>query len=195
MILIIFKLYLMNQITKAAMSELTALIGCKSYQRISQACTGKWRSTTDYGLLFDNGCYHFVSNGMGAFDQNLLEVITEIKTVREHREEHLAIILEQVERDNAVAATEGLSQIKVLDTAVNTESEHCFLWAYVLLDINGKQVKFIETMLNYALRTDNMQKWFTDRPQNTFTAGAVREPDFIFGNVRFSSSENLYKIK
>ena len=177
------------------MSELTALIGCKSYERISQACTGKWRGTTDYGLLFDNCCYHFVSNGMGAFDQNLREVITEIKTVREQREEHLSIIKEQVERDNAVAATEGLSQIKVLNTAVNTESEHCFLWAYVLLEVNGKRFKFIETMLNYYLRTNNMQKWLTDRPLNIFTAGAVREPDFIFGNVRFSSSDDLHKIK
>ena len=184
----------MNKQEKALAAQLTELIGCKSYTHIAKRCTGKWHGTTDHGLLFNNGCYHFVSNGMAGFEQEIQKDILEISTVLQYRESYRTVISEQLALDNEIALREGLSPVKLIDIGVNTDYELCFLWVYALLEVNGRQFRFIETMLNYHLRTNNIAIWEADRPKDTFTAGAVQNPDFIFGNVRFSSTDNLHKI-
>ena len=183
----------MNRQEKALAAQLAELIGCKSYTHISKRCTGKWRGTTDYGLLFDNGCYHFASNGMAGFEQEIQKDILEISTVLQYRESYQAVISEQLALDNEIALREGLSPVKLIDTGINTDYEHYFLWAYALLEVNGRQFRFIETMLNRHLRTNTLAIWETDRPKDIYTAGAVQNPDFIFGNVRFSSTDDMHK--
>lgn len=181
--------------TVALLNELTSLVGKKSWQRVSQACTGKWRGTTDYGVLFDDGLDYWISNGMTFFEDKIKDTINEIHTITTNRDEYLRILRQQAERDNQTAASKGLLPVEVLDIGIESQSKTYFLWTYVTLKVGGARTfKFTETGLYYDMKNNNMQQWIECCKRELFTAGAVKKPDYIFGNVRFSSTDDLYKI-
>lgn len=173
----------------------TELVGRKSWSKIAQPCTGKWRGTTDYGILFDDGMQYFISNGMQCFNEKLANEITSIHVLRNNHKKYLQILREQARLDNEIARKEGLHPVTIVDVGQEMESENHFLWAYVILDVNGHWFKFTETGLNYAMKQDAMDKWIEGCKKSLFTAGGVKLPDYIFANVRFSSTDQLYKIK
>lgn len=180
--------------TAVLLDQLTALIGRKNWTRISSPCTGKWKGTIDYGVQFDDGLCHFISNGMTNFEENISAQISYIQDIQNNREKYLQILRDQALRDNAVAEAEGLYPVSVIDMGIHTESEHNFLWSYLILEVHGKRFKFIESGLNCHLKMKILEKWIEKCRKPIFTAGAVQNPDHIFGNVRFSSTDRLYKI-
>lgn len=185
----------MKKSEKEAAAELTRLIGLKSYTKTSSPCRGKWRGTTDHGLRFDNGAYYFVSNGMGNFEQHLREKIGQVKYFQANRDKYLELLTDNLKDDNAVAGREGLHAVKLIDVKLCTEKNNYFLWPYLILEVNGKQFRHITTSLNYALLENTVEKYIEEKKNSKiYTAGAVQIPDYIFGNVRFCSTDNLYKI-
>ena len=173
----------------------TALVGRKSWSRTVHPCTGKWKGTTEYGVRFEDGVSYYLSQGMRNFESNLRHEIATIRTVRDNREKYLRYFRERALLDNQTAAAEGLYPVTVVDVGLHTETEHDFLWPYLLLEVNGIRFKFIETGVCYGMKNDEMEKWTEHCKKPLFTAAAVEQPDFIFQNVRFSSKDELYKIK
>lgn len=184
----------MNKREKAVAAELTRLIGCTSYTQYKSRCTGKWRGTTDYGLTFDNGCTLFISNGMAAFEQNTIEYISRINAIRANKRQFMSELTSQIEKDNLVAQSEGLAQVRLIDVDINTDINLYFLWSYLLIEVNGLQFRHTETGLNHSLCRNRLDEWLSRRAEKTWTAGAVQNPDYIIGNVRFCSTDKLYKI-
>lgn len=188
----------MKTTTKQAVDEFVQLVGGKSWVKISDRCTGKWRGTTDHGFMIDGKHRLFVSNGMTYFEETVREWISQIKTFREKKEEYLQIIRQQAELDNQKALEEGLETVTVRDIGIlspESEYEINFFKPYVLLEVGKQQIKFVESSLVFALKENRLDRWVEKLPKNIFTAGAVVDPDFIFGNVRFCSTDELYRIK
>lgn len=173
----------------------TALVGRKSWTRTVHHCTGKWRGTAEYGVQFDDGLYYFISCGMKYFESKLQGEINTIHRIRTNREKYLGYFRQRALQDNMTAEAEGLFPVSVIDVGLCTESSTYFLWPYLLLEVNGTRFKFIETGVCYCMKDDNMEKWVEHCKKPLFTAGAVQHPDFIFQNVRFSSKDDLHKIK
>ena len=185
----------MKKSTILLLDELTKITGHQTWRRIDYSCSGKWRGTTDHSILFDNKIKFFISNGMKNFERNLKEYIQNYKTFQTNKEKNIRIIQIQLNKDNKTAQSESLHTAELIDIGINTEDEQYFLWPYAVLKVNGKTLKFIETKLSFSMRTDDLREWYEDRKKYTiYTAGGIKQPDFIFGNVRFSSTEDLYQI-
>lgn len=182
----------------AAVNEFIALVGGKSWKRTSHRCTGKWSGTTDYGFIMDERVAFFISNGMTYFEQRLREWITAIKTFRAKKDYYLRLLREQAEKDNAHAKTEGLQSVRLIDIGILTSesnSQYDFFAPYALLEVGGRQFKHRTTNLSFAITHDELEKYLEEcNSKKIYTAGAVKEPDYILCGVRFSSADNLYKI-
>lgn len=185
----------MNKSTISALDELTKLAGFHEWKPTKHHCTGKWAGTIDHGVIFDNKLNFFISNGMKFFEDKVREYIQEYKTVMREKEKNKRILQIQMNKDNRIALSEKLYTTELLDIGVNTEDEYNFLWPYIRLKVNGREIHFVETGMSFAMKADNMMEWFTERKYPIYTAGGVEHPDFIFGNVRFSSTDELYKIR
>lgn len=176
--------------------ELTHLMGYNTFRKTSRRCTGKWRGTTDYSLVFDNKLSLYLSNGMTYFYETAKERINQLKQFKVNKDHMLQLIREYVIADNIIAKEEGLFPVAVKDIGLNLSNENYLLWNYLLLEVDGCTFQFIETGLNYAIRNNKLEEHFTEKSnKKIFTAGAVQAPTFIFSNVRFSHFDDIYKIK
>lgn len=172
-------------------------MGGKSWERMSHACTGKWRGTTDYGFIMDGRVRFFVSNGMTLFEGRVREWISVIRTFGAKKDYYLRLLREQVEKDNTRAREEGLRSIRLLDIGILSpeyDDQYDFFAPYALLEIDGRQFKHHTTNLCFAIVTDALEAFLDESNKKVFTAGAVQSPDFIFCGVRFSSFDRLYKL-
>ena len=189
----------MKKTEKEAVDEFVALVGGTTWERTTHACKGKWRGTTDYGFVIDRQIHFFVSNGMSYFEKRVREWIRMIEVFTEKKDCYLRMLQEQVEKDNANAKSEGLHIIQLLDIGIlSPESSdlYSFFAPYVLIEIDGRKFKHHTTNLELAIAADDMEAYLEDcNKRKIFTAGAVQFPDFIFCGVRFSSYDNLYKIR
>ena len=183
----------------AAVNEFVALVGGTNWERTSHRCTGKWSGTTDYGFIMDGRIAFFVSNGMAYFEQRLREWIKSIKTFRDKKDYYLRLLREQVEKDNANAKTEGLQSVRLIDIGILTlesNSQYDFFAPYALIEVGGRQFKHRTTNLSLAITQDELEKYLGEcNSKKIYTAGAVKEPDYILSGARFSSTDDLYKIR
>ena len=187
----------MKKTTIAAIDEFVALVGGKTWTRVSRACTGKWRGTYDHSIVIDGRHRLFVTNGMTYFEERIREWSEAFKRFRSKKEEFLHIIRKQSELDNRKAREEGLQTIEVADIGIlspETTNSWFFFMPYVLLKVGNRQYKFMESSLSHALFEDWLEMWLPKYEKPIYTAGGVQDPDFIFGNVRFNSKDNIYRI-
>ena len=186
----------MKKIDKELCQKLTNLLGFTSYQKIGSRCCGKYKGTTDYSLVFDNKVCFFISNGMSSFSERLIEHIRDVTIFQNHKEEMFQAVCRQVEQDNLTARKEGLLAVKCLSLEICKTSTIYFLWPYIRMEVGGQQFDFIETGFTMAIFRNELEKHFQwANARDTFTAGAVEKPSFIFQNVRFSHLDGLHKIK
>lgn len=187
----------MKKTTIAAIDEFVALVGGKTWTKVSKACTGKWRGTYDHSIVIDGRHRLFVTNGMTYFEERICEWIVAFRRFQTNKEEYLRIIREQAALDNIKAREEGLKSVEVLDIGIvspETTNSWCFFKPYVLLRVGDGTYKFMESGLSYALLDDKLDTWLPKYQKQIYTAGGVQNPNFIFGNVRFYSKDNIYRI-
>ena len=182
----------------AAVNEFVALVGGKSWERTTHRCTGKWSGTTDYGFVIDGRITFFVSNGMAHFEQRVREWITAIRTFQAKKDYYLRLLREQAEKDNANAKVERLQSVKVTDLGIlspECSDSYDFYAPYALLEVGRRQFKHRTANLSFAITHDELEKYLEERnSKKIYTAGAVKEPDYILCGVRFCSTDDLYKI-
>lgn len=187
----------MKKTTIDAINEFVTLVGGKTWTKTSHACTGKWRGTYDHSIVIDGRHRIFVTNGMTYFEERIREWIVAFRRFHTNKEEYLRILREQAALDNIKAREEGLKCVEVLDIGIvspETTDSWCFFKPYVLLRVGDIQYKFMESGLSYALLDDKLDTWLPKYQKQIYTAGGVQNPDFIFGNVRFNSKDNMYRI-
>lgn len=183
----------MNNEQKTLCEKLTKILGYTKFSKISEACNGSWSGTTDYSLRFDGTKELFISNGRNRFLEKVNEYIQYIQTFQQYKEEMFKTICKQVERDNQIAEQEGLLPVKCISLDINRNQNH-FLWPCVRLEVSGNQFDFCESTLHYCIYLNRLKEYFLKKNTlETYTAGAVKEPTFVFGNVRFSHLDKLYK--
>lgn len=182
-----------------AANEFVAAAGAHEWERWSSKCTGKWSGTKDYGLLIDGTIRLFVSNGTKDFEPRLRMWTRAITQVRHAKNEYLSLLREQARKDNALARKEGLKEVNILDLGIispEAGNGSDFFRPYVLVEVDGRQFKHSTTDFAMAIIDRNLEESIQKRnDKETYTAGAVQNPDYILGNVRFNSTDGLYKIK
>lgn len=188
----------MKKSEKQAVSEFVRIIGGTTWELSRKICTGKWTGTIDYGIVVDGNHYLFVSNGMENFEGRVRDWIRSVNTFIEKNGEYMRIIREQIKKDNLLSDKEGLKDVCLVDIGmVSPEAKGWgeYFRPYVLLEVDGKRFKHSETGFAYAIIQDKLDKVIEiSNNRNCYTAGAVKDPDYILFNVRFSSKDNLYKI-
>lgn len=188
----------MKTSTTIAVTEFVRLVGGTTWTRIESRCTGKWRGTTDYGILIDNRVKLYVSNGMTGFESRIREWIGRIKTFRTKKDEYLQKIREQAQWDNASAQAEGLHPVKVLDIGIvspEATDEYFFFLPYALLEVDGRQFKHSETNFAAFIGHDSLDTWLEKAKRTVSTAAGTHTPDYIFGGIRYDSHDTQYTIR
>ncbi len=173
------------------------LVGGTTWTRIESHCTGKWRGTTDYGILIDNRIKLFVSNGMTGFDNRIREWIGIIKTFRTKKDEYLQKLREQAQRDSISAQAEGLHPVKVLNIGIvspEATDGYFFILPYALLEVNRMQFKFSTSNFAAAIEGDCLDTWLEEAQNSISTATGIHIPDYIFGGTRYDSHDTKYTI-
>jgi len=188
----------MDKETEALCDELCALLGHKSWIKTGRRCTGDWTSTTDYSLQWEDGKQVFVTNGMRYFKERVAETVTTLKRVRsaEYQQAVMEVLLEWQTVDARLSREYGVNGYDILGM-VECDGDSCgLIWFGLRLKVGDSIVNHIETGMCHDMtegpdrirstmeRTKNIPVW---------TAGAVREMDYIFHGVGFNSSDRLYK--
>lgn len=187
----------MKKTTIAAIDEFVTLVGGKTWTKVARACTGKWRGTYDHSIVIDGRHRLFVTNGMAYFEERIREWSAAIRRFRTRKEEYLHVLRRQSEFDNIKAQEEGLKRVEVFDIGIlspETTDRWYYFKPYVLLKVGDVTYKFMESYLSQVLFDGTIEKWLPKYQKPIYTAGGVRNPDFIFGNVRFNSKDNMYRI-
>lgn len=185
----------MNKEQTALCQKLAQLLGYSDFIKIGHKCTGKWKGTTDYSLVFDGKTTLFISNGMDYFFETVKQYIQDLQSFVKNKKEMIQTISKQIEKDNLKAEQEGLLPVKFISLNINTMPDISYLEAYICMEVAGCQFNFVETEFNDAVFQNELSPYFKiQNTQNIYTAGAVQKPTFIFGNVRYSHVDKLYKL-
>ena len=179
--------------------------GCTSGVIETSPCYGKWRGTSDIYIKFENGVSLPVGN----------ELTPKAKTVKVQREyvdallrrynpeivaiakeTALAALRKREVRDNENAAQRGLKPYTLLNVEFNDgaydKSDGYIGWYYVTLAVDGKICTLLETGLAHAIADGKVEE--LPERERYFTAGALKEADYVFNNVGFSSKSKLYSL-
>ena len=179
---------------------------CTTGKVKTSPCTGKWRGTSDISIRFDNGASLFIGNhrtpqAKTARVQNecvnsaLLRYNPEI--VAAAKETAIVALMKRELTDNTIAAEKRLKPYTLLNVELNdgTEESSGYLgWYYVTIAIDGKIRAHIETGLNHDIANGKVSE--VPAREHYFTAGALKETDvdYVFNNVGFSSTSDLYSL-
>ena len=170
-------------------------------------CSGKWRGTSDVSIRFDTGTSLFIGNQATpkaktkAVQQELVNtalVQYNPEIIDAAKETALAALMEREAKDNAIAAERGLQPYTLLGVEFNDGTDDKISgymgWYYVTLAVDGKICSHMETGLNHDIAAGRVSTAPTR--ENYYTAGALKESDvdYVFNNVGFSSTSELYSL-
>ena len=170
-------------------------------------CTGKWRGTSDISIKFDNGASLFIGNHRTP-QAKTAKVQTEYvnaalvrynpEIIAATKEAAISALRKRETKDNEIAAQKGLKPYTLLNVEFNDGTDEKsgghMGWYYVTLAVDGKICSHIETGLNYAISDGKVNE--NPTREDYFTAGALKESDvdYVFNNVGFSSTSDLYSL-
>ena len=170
-------------------------------------CTGKWRGTSDISIKFDNGASLFIGNHRTP-QAKTVKVQTECvnaalvwynpEIIAATKEAAISALRKRETKDNEIAGQKGLKPYTLLNVEFNDGTDEKsgghMGWYYVTLAVDGKICSHIETGLNYAISDGKVSE--NPTREDYFTAGALKETDvdYVFNNVGFSSTSDLYSL-
>ena len=183
--------------------------GCTSGRIVTSPCRGKWRGTSDISICFDNdnGASLFIGNRLTPKAKDVTEQTECVNSalvqfnpeiVQASKEAALPVLLQREVKDNEIAAQKGLKPYMLLNVEFNdvpsNQAGGYMGWYYVTLAVDGKIRAHLETGLNYDIADGKVSD--TPTREDYFTAGALKETDvdYVFNNVGFSSTSDLYTL-
>ena len=182
-------------------NKLAKLFNAKTGAIEKTACTGKYRGTFDYSVVFDNGTSFFISNGLKYFNSRIDDLIKTYENFNqiENKNKILNYLKKECELDKTEAVKQGLNAYKIIDVDYSKKNNSYLGWFYVTIQLdNGDIVDMIETGLNAnIIRLVNSKELIRNRRQNYFVAGGLKdnEANYVFHNVGFNSRNNMYKLE
>lgn len=181
--------------------EFVALVGASTWEIKKVPCRGKWSGTNNYAIVLNGNGYnnkvYFVCNGIKYFGIILAETINVINRFNEKKNYYLDLVRKQAEKDNKTAENLRLKNVVIEDIGIlSPEADWTdMIKFHVVMNVNGKRFKFIETSLDYSFIKDNLEKHFEDvMSRDIFVAGGLNSWDFVFCNVMHNSENSMYKI-
>ena len=182
------------------------VFGCTSGKIETSPCSGKWRGTSDISIRFDNGASLGIGNDLTpkaktAKVQNELVNATlrryNPEIVAATKEAALAALRAREVKDNEIAAQHGLKPYTLLNVELHdgADSKSGYMgWYFVTLAVDGKIHSHLETGLAYDIAGGKVSE--TPSKRSYYTAGALKEAevDYVFNNVGFSSTSDLYSL-
>lgn len=181
-----------SEILSEKYNALAKLFGAKSGTKVGIPCSGKYRGTTDYSVIFDNGVRYFISNGMKYFELILDERIKVFSAFESMKDKIVCALQSFEEYDNQVAEAAGLNSYHLVDIDFLKSGDYLG-WFYAVLEINGKRHTVKETGLHIliydALRDENTAEIYEEAAKlkhETIFAKYIENPTFVFHNHAFS---------
>ena len=181
--------------------------GCTSGTIETSPCSGKWRGTSDVSIRFDNDTSLFIGNQRTP-QAKTVKVQNELinaalarynpEIVAATKETALAALRKREIRDNEIAAQKGLKPYTLLNVEFNDGADGkgggYRGWYYVTLAVDGKICAHLESGLAHEIAFGEVSEAPTR--ETYFTAGALKDADvdYVFNNVGFSSSSDLYSL-
>lgn len=179
------------------MDKLAKLFNANTGKKVGSPCRGKYRGTTDYSVVFDNGKEFIISQGMKDFDNILKEEINKYSQFHQNKQAILNILFEMEKCDNSNARARGLNEYKIIDIDYSKNDSHLG-WFYLTVSINGKERHICETNFNMAVSygEEMLVKFAKSLNRDFRIAGGLSksEVDFIFHGYGYSSTSNLYTL-
>jgi hypothetical protein len=182
--------------TQEKMNVIATVFGAKTGTKKHRCCTGKWKGTRDYSILFDNGEQLFIGNSISDKFERFVDETYEMYnplTVREAKDYALEQLKKRAPQDNAIAEKLGFAPHEVLSVELITTDAGGYLgWYYIRLKVGDEIISHLETGLYYDIKG----KKFSEKvKENYYTAGGLKddEVDYIFNGVGFSTKSPIYK--
>lgn len=192
---------------QAKIDVIAQAFACKTGEIHTSPCTGKWRSTSDMTIRFDNGASLFIGNHLTpkaktvkvqteGVNRTLVQYNPEI--VKATKEAALPALLQREAKDNEISAQKGLKPYTLLNVKFNEGADEktggYIGWYYVTLAVDGKICTHLETGLNHNIASGKVSD--TPTRADYYPAGALKEADvdYVFNNVGFSSASTLYTV-
>ena len=181
--------------------------GCTSGHITTSLCRGKGRGTSDISICFDNGASLFIGNRLTPKAKTVTEQTECVNSalvqfnpeiIQASKDAALPVLLQREVKDNEIAAQKGLKPYMLLNVEFNDVPSDLaggyMGWYYVTLAVDGKIRAHLETGLNYDIADGKVSD--TPTREDYFTAGAIKETDvdYVFNNVGFSSTSDLYTL-
>jgi hypothetical protein len=143
-----------NEISKLT-HEIALLLQLSNARVEASLCTGKWRGTFDYSLVYDGGSLHLAniwnklkkSEKTERIVKELTETLSEYQTLFDNRVAVWEALKEREISDNARAAEMGLKKYTLKRIGIAVKGSHNG-WTYIVLDIDGMERLHTETGLN-----------------------------------------------
>jgi len=99
--------------------KLTLLLGKQSYTYMNEACTGKYKGSTDYSLQFEDNTCIFISNGRKSYRDRIIQYINDFEYYHNHKQAIDVWLKELVIHDNQTAEWQGLPKIELIGTRID----------------------------------------------------------------------------
>ena len=175
---------------------------CTTGKIVTSPCSGKWRGTSDIFIVFDSGLKLPIGNALTPKSKtkkvqtdyvNSELVVFNPEIIEATRKVAFEALKKRETKDNAIAVEKGLKPYTLLSIEFNDgENGICSYlgWYYVTLAVDGKICTHMDTGLNYNITDGRFNDDVYNKPYHM--AGALKEADYVFSNVGFSTTSSVY---
>lgn len=181
--------------------DLGGLLKVNNARVEASTCTGKYRGTLDYSIMYDGGELFFanINNKRSKGEITVMVIESLTKEMQLYQREFVNsaeiwnALKERERKDNERAAEMGFKRYILKRLGITTKDSHCG-WSYIVLDIDGKECLHTETGLNSDILNCNIDNLRSIK--KFYLAGnyAECEIDFIQGGVGFISGKDGYTV-
>ena len=184
-------------ILQEKLNQIATVFGATTGGKSTIRCTGKWRGTTDYSIVFDNGEKLFLGNSSHGkrFPQLVDETyeLYNLSAVTATKKYALERLTARAPQDTVIAEVLGFVPYEVVSVELITSDKFGYIgWYYIVLKIGNKLVNHLDTNLDYCIRK---QTFSESVKKGYYVAGGLKdnEADYVFNGVGFSTESTLYK--
>ena len=192
----------LNNKMQKQVNELTQLFGYKTGSVIRTSCSGDWRGSWDYSVVFDDEVEFFIANGMKHFKKSLEEQVNVYKGFIRNKDKIMSIFkeIEEADRKKEYPQFKNLKQYTILDVDF-VRSGSRIGWFYLKIQVGDPDevIKHTETHLSYTIKRLSLEDNFKPNLISThryYTAGGLQDNvvNYIMNNVGYSTIRRIYCV-
>lgn len=187
--------------TQTQVDELTRAFGYSQGSVIRTSCTGDWKGTWDYSIVFDDKVEFFIANGSKSFKDILTKKVKTYTNFEKNKNkimESLKQIEEADKNREYVCFKRELKPYTILDVDFIRDCPSRMGWFYITMQVGDKVINYIETHMSYELKNmayNNEYKPNLVAEHEYYVAGGINDDDvdFVFNKVGYSTTNHIYE--